>query len=360
MKTWDVVVAGAGPAGATAAHILARDGHQVLFADGASDAVKAGEAIPGAAVRLLRALALERAVLETPHSTIGGNLSVWNSDTPTNTDFICSPDGPGFRLDRLRFDIELRKAAARSGAVFLPQNLTKLARDPTCWTLLFANGMTARARWLIDATGRRAWIARRAGARLLRDTALVALYATAAPNSGIEVDRTIIEAVRNGWWYAARLPTGESIAGLHMAPSDARRMIGDPAAFRDALNETSFIRHLFDRARSFGSLRVFAARGTYLDVCHGSSWVACGDAAISFDPLSGQGIFSALHGGMAAARTVQCAEKGDESALRTYAQQRRAIREIYRIRVTDAYRQENRWPEAAFWSRYRSHENQFR
>ena len=56
---WDVIVAGAGPAGAVAAFALSRKGHSVLLADKISPSTcKIGEALPGAAERLLRSLDL--------------------------------------------------------------------------------------------------------------------------------------------------------------------------------------------------------------------------------------------------------------------------------------------------------------
>jgi flavin-dependent dehydrogenase len=81
---------------------------------------------------------------------------------------------------------------------------------------------------------------------------------------------------------------------------------------------------------------------------HGDGWIACGDAALSFDPCAAQGLFSALYLGMAAADATHAALRGDRAAVPAYAAQCVDIRAIYRRRVQAQYAEERRWPEADF------------
>src|SRR5690606_28820491 len=104
-----------------------------------------------------------------------------------------------------------------------------------------------------DATGRRAALARRLGARRTRGARLIALYAHAPRAPEPASTRTLIEAVRDGWWYAAWLPSGGAVAALHVRPDEAARLRADPAAWRAALAGT---RHLAAFAGlPFGPLR---------------------------------------------------------------------------------------------------------
>jgi hypothetical protein len=160
----------------------------------------------------------------------------------------------------------------------------------------------------------------------------------------------LIEAVPQGWWYAARLPGGAPVAGLHVGPEDARRLATDAAAWRTALAGT---RHVAERflPSLFGSLLPpLDAGGSRLDRLAGEGWIACGDAALAFDPVSGQGILAALHGGIMAARGVLGALGGDPGAVPAYGNQMERVRRAYEVQWTEAYRDEQRWPGEAFWA----------
>ena len=109
---WDAVIAGSGPAGAVAAYVLAQSGKQVLLVDRIdSSRHKVGEELPGAATRLLRSLHLHPPELSGVHTKIVGSLSSWETNALVVTDALHNPDGPSWRLDRLRSDDDLREAA---------------------------------------------------------------------------------------------------------------------------------------------------------------------------------------------------------------------------------------------------------
>lgn len=348
---WDAIVGGAGPAGAVATYMLARNRRRVLLCDAIGpEGHKVGEALPGAALRLLRAMDLPLPCPEGPHMRIGGNLFAWSSDELWATDFIHDPDGPGWRLDRLRFDEDLRAAAVSAGATFRPARVRDIAREDDGWRLRLDDGATESARWVIDATGRRAALARRLGARRRRDAAQIALYALGSPAAELRLSRTVIEAVPRGWWYAARLPSGAVLAGLHVRPREAARLLADPDAWHRALAETRHVGPMLATTVFDRPLRVLEACGARLDRFGGDGWIACGDAALSFDPISGQGIFSALHGGMTAGRVPAAALDGDDTAFEAYAARLEKIREVYRAHTRSIYRDESRWATEPFWA----------
>jgi flavin-dependent dehydrogenase len=346
---WDAIIAGAGPAGAVVAHELARRGHRVLLTDDVDPAApKIGEALPGAAVRLLRSIGLPAPSPDGPHLPVMGNLSSWDCDQLVASDFIRDPDGPGWRLDRASFDAELRAAAVRAGADFHSARVTDVARKDLKWNIRFKNGGTEPARWIVDATGRRASIARRLGARRLRDAPLVGVYARGTPATDLPLNRTVIEATPRGWWYAARLPSGMALAGFHTHRRDAMRLLADPEAWRDALADTRHVGRML-AGTSFERPRSLEAGGARLDRYSGNEWIACGDAALSFDPISGQGIFSALYGGLKAGSAIDDALTGARTSQREYSKRLDKIRQVYAVRRRAVYQGERRW-SGPFWS----------
>jgi flavin-dependent dehydrogenase len=348
---WDAIIAGAGPAGAVSAHVLARAGHRVLIVDRMSPVpYKIGEALPGATIRLLRSHCLPVPDNNGPHTQIGGNLTSWNVDDLVSTDFLCDPYGYGWRLERARFDSDLRECAIRSGALLKAEQVTAMARRDKLWQVSLGNGEIESARWLIDATGRRAFLAHRLGANRFVDTRLTAIYAVGGAKQQIYLDRTVVEAVPQGWWYAARLPSGALLAGLHLRPQDAAQLARNRSLWRQAFAETSHIARLFPESAFRDELHVFDASGSRLNHLVGDAWIACGDAALSFDPLSGQGLFSAIHGGTMAARSVSSALQGISHSMVGYVEQLEHIWQIYTRRLRELYRNESRWQSQAFWS----------
>ena len=81
-------------------------------------------------------------------------------------------------------------------------------------------------------------------------------------------------------------------------------------------------------------------------------WLAVGDAASRFDPLSSQGIVKALRSGIFASYAIgDWLIQGDDSGLQRY---RRYVTEEFRnyseMRAK-YYCQEQRWPASQFWLR---------
>lgn len=345
-------MAGAGPSGAVAAHRLARAGRTVLLVEPhalAGGPMKPGEALAGVAVRVLRACGLPTPDANPVHRPIGGNVSLWGSDVPIHRDFMTEPDGPGWRLDRRAFEADLLDAARTAGATVEARQFQGAEREGDAWRVTL-DGEDVTARWLIDATGRRAFVARKLGAERRRGQPLVALIGYGAGNDAYRNERNLIEATPYGWWYAALQPDLRPVFMLHTRPNGAGpNGFGRLERWQAALAATTLIASAFPEPVIDG-LRGYEACGAWLKPVFGDGWIACGDAALSFDPCSGQGLLSALQDGMAAAAAVDAALAGDRSSLSAYAARIDNSRAVYCTQLRAHYAAETRWPQAAFWS----------
>src|SRR5205823_2883215 len=67
-------------------------------------------------------------------------------------------------------------------------------------------------------------------------------------------------------------------------------------------------------------IRPFAAMTSRYGLDHGRNWLLVGDAAMTWDPLSGQGICKALESGIRAAQAIDRALDGNNEGLDDYAQ----------------------------------------
>jgi flavin-dependent dehydrogenase len=100
--------------------------------------------------------------------------------------------------------------------------------------------------------------------------------------------------------------------------------------------------------RADGSERApvaLAASTSRLSQVAGAGWCAAGDAAATHDPLSAQGIVSALMSGRAAA---EAALSGDTSSYARSADEAFSSYLATRQRV---YADNQRWPNSQFWRR---------
>ena len=367
----DVVAIGAGPAGAIATLTLAQSGRSVLLIDDlpspASEIQKIGESLIGAARPLLRNLGLLPLVEAGPHLPCYGNRSAWGSKQLIETDFIRDPHGPGWHLDRGQFDAALRQAAVAAGAQWRSARLRTATWNEGKWQIQLADG-EVQARWSIDATGRRAVLARSQGAVRQRDDDLVALYVWVKDCQRHTDSRTLVESTADGWWYTARLPNGFRVVALHVDAEEAVAIRHQAGAWQDCLSRTVHLHPLLAEENAKGSasakplllavaalkptdLNVMEACGARLDRFYGSGWLATGDASLSFDPLSSQGIFNALYTGMKAGQTVQAALNGQFIALTAYADRLEQIRAAYLRHHRLFYQSEHRWRDRAFWSK---------
>jgi len=340
LSSYDVLIAGAGPAGAVAAALLARSGRRTLLVDRFDDDDhKVGECLPGPAVQLLRRLGLPSPDEDGPHERIAGVRSFWG-DEVSRQDGFNDPGGGAWRLDRRRFDHDLRTTAVDHGVSLLQDFIEDASHGTSGWRLTTATGAVLHAATVVDATGRRARIARRIGARQQADETVVAVWGVGERCTDKHSTQTLIETGGDGWWYGAFLPMGEPIAVYHCAPSMAASLSRNPHSWRDLLAETRLLAKALPVAlfRSL-ALRCSDARGLVLDAACGNGWFACGDAAISFNPLSSQGLFNSL---ATAAMVAKSVLEHDQAAARAHYQTHiDRVRGTYRAHMKELERRRN-------------------
>jgi flavin-dependent dehydrogenase len=345
------MVAGGGPAGAIAALTLAQAGRSVLLVDDVQPKCrKVGESLPGVVRPLLRSLGLLALVENGPHLPCYGNLSAWGTDELIMADSIHDPHGAGWHLDRPRFDADLREAAQAAGAVWQCDRMQKIVPIDSGWQV-YLKDSEVRTHWLIDATGRGAKFARSQGAVRERDHSLVAVCTwCSAPDNDTDT-RTYTESIADGWFYTARLPDKTRVVVLHVNAEDAASICRVPEVFGMYVARSLHIRHLLAELALEDTLYLVEACGARLNRFAGNNWLATGDAALSFDPISSQGIFNALYTGMKAGQAVRDALTGRPEAIKAYVNQLEGIRAAYSRHCRSVYQLEQRWLHRSFWAR---------
>jgi flavin-dependent dehydrogenase len=358
----EVLVVGAGPAGATAALNLAPTRSVILAERQPETAQRIGESVPPVVGRLLADMGLLESFLEEGHAPCYGNRSVWGGDLPAETDFLRDPDGHGWHLNRARFEAWLRQAAVARGATLLApaavKDVKQVERAGGRWRVLFATPTgpeTVEADVLIDAGGRSASLASRLGARRrILDRLVCGWLYGRAETRGRGCGLTYIEAAENGWWYTAPLPGDRRVLAFH---TDADLPSARVARDRDTLLACAHTHHELSAVLGESGFMAddesgfTAAHSALLEPCAGPSWIAAGDAALSFDPLSSQGLLNALFTGLASAETADRHLRGFRDAFDEYTQTIDGICKAYVSHLKSWYQTETRWPNSPFWRR---------
>lgn len=347
---YDVVIAGGGIAGASAAITLARAGWRVALVARAGVIVETGETLPGLARPLLEFLgAWER------FSTLGSlplrqSHSLWGQAQRSRHP-ILSPYGEDWVVPKGRLVGMLRELAARAGAAMLDDEITQVGRSGdrsgrATFELQLARNGALSSQTLIDATGRSARVARMLGAR--RNTwdrlAAVVWHAGHADNEP-RVGHTAVSSHDAGWWYAARLPEGGFSVTNYYYPS--REENSAAALRRWSRDEVPFV----DPEAVRDSPIYLSAASSCLSQASGRHWAAVGDAACAFDPLSAAGIVTALRTSLRAAAAIALDLEGDATALHEYGLMVNNLVSEYARRRQMIYASAHPLGGSGFWER---------
>jgi geranylgeranyl reductase len=317
LETFDVVVVGGGPAGATAANEMAKQGHSVLLLDRAGRIKPCGGAIPPRAIKdfaipdhLLVAKARSARMIAPSNHKV---------DIPIDNGFVGM-------VDRAEFDEWLRVRAAESGAVRRIGTFDKITRDADGVSVVHytaresaqrgeGSPASVRARSIIGADGAKSQVARQT-VDCAQDTEYVFAYheivkAPAIKPPGYDGTRCDVyyQGVLSPDFYGWVFPHGET---LSIGTGSADKGF----SLRSAVGQ---LRHV----AGLGDVEVLRREGAPLPMKPLKRWdngrdvVLAGDAAGVVAPASGEGIYYAMLGGQLAANAAhQLLVTGDVKSLK--------------------------------------------
>ncbi len=299
-QTFDVIVVGGGPCGATAADDLARRGRKVALLDRAGRIKPCGGAIPP---RLMRDFAI-------PESLIVARARCARIIAPSARE-VDMPIENGFvgMVDREVFDEWLRERAVQSGATRLTGTFESIARDSDGTALVVyrppgadrdSHPVRLRAKSVIGADGANSAVARQAIPRSGKAKNVFAYHEIIrAPVAGFDGARCDIyyQGRLSPDFYAWIFPHGDTAS---IGVGSAEKGFSLRGAVKALRAQTGL--EGCETIRREGAPIPLRPRRRW---DNGRDIVLAGDAAGVVAPASGEGIYYAMCGGRIAADAVE-------------------------------------------------------
>lgn len=312
IESFDAVVVGGGPAGATAAHELAAQGYTVLLLDRAGRTKPCGGAIPP---RLIRDFAI-------PDHLLVAKVTSARMVAPSDRR-VDIPIENGFvgMVDREAFDPWLRERAVTQGAQLRAGLFDKLDRDAdgqalVCYTLRDGSErpVQVRARIVIGADGATSEVARQAVPGACKMRYVFAYHeiirSPRAPHASFDASRcdVVYRGKLSPDFYSWVFPHGDTTS---VGSGSAQKGFSLRGAV-SALRQTAGLEG--ETLRREGAPIPIKPLPRW---DNGKDVLLAGDAAGVVAPASGEGIYYAMFGGQLAAQAAhEFLQSGDVRALK--------------------------------------------
>lgn len=327
----DVLVIGGGPAGSTAATLLAEKGHRVTLLEKAHHPrFHIGESLLPANLPLFEKLGVRAEIEAIGMQKWGAEfVSPWHEHRQT-FEFADAWDKSmplAYQVRRSEFDEILIRNAARKGAdviegcrvrevEFLPNDAGALVRAEHD----DGRNETWQCRFLIDASGRDTFLGNRFKAKQRNprhnSSALYGHFSGAQRNTGNKEGHISLFWFEHGWFWFIPLADGATSVGAVIWPTCLKTRRTPVREFFLGLIATCPA--LAARLKDAELVSDVDATGNFSYSCdrsHGANYLLLGDAYAFIDPVFSSGVMLAMNSAFAGAEAVDtCLRQPDQAA----------------------------------------------
>lgn len=354
----DVLIVGGGPAGASAALSILKFSDLSVTVVEQSDLniQRIGEQVSSSIFDLLHYLGLDKSDFGDDCFLPGySSNAAWGSSQISERHSISSTHIDSYQINRSTFDLTLLSKASDMGAVILPDaRCTAYQPQEEGWRVNINHQTEGKfivnARYLIDATGRQSHLARHLEANITKDDELVAVGAFLEFEEEQDLAQDFfLETVEDGWWYYAVLPEKKIVLSLFTDADNAKKkQINKIENWTALLLATVHVKHKVSGTVAFEKPWVKNAYSHFTDSTKIKNFIAIGDAACSFDPISSMGIGFAMSSACNGALAIINQDE-DANSINGYNESLKKIYDDYISTKSQYYKEEKRWPDAEFW-----------
>lgn len=360
IKHTDVLIVGGGPSGASAAiSLLNYSSCSVTLVEQSDfNITRVGEHVSASIFNLIDYLKLKKDDFE-PDSFMPSyaGKAYWGSDNVSSINSIFTTDEATFQIDREKFDLKLIEVAAARGATIFPRTkcIEYKQLENKTWKISLSHpdkkSFIIYARYLVDASGRSSNVCRKVGASTQKYDSLIGVgLFLKQENRKFE---HILESCELGWWYTACLPDNKMVVTFFSdADIISKNKLHRLESWKANLSKTKHIKKVLQGHQALSNkLWVRNAQTQISNIKNLDRFIAIGDAAVSFDPISSMGIGFSISSAFFAAKYI--AQELNEGSQETDVFQKDLLQNFnqYQKIRTKYYKKEKRWASSAFWHR---------
>ena len=320
-ESYDVVVIGGGPAGATIATFLQRQRHRCMILESSTfPRYHIGESLIPHTYGTLDRLGLLPKLRESnfPHkySVRFVSPSGRESDPFYFSETIDGEGAQTWQVERSEFDEICLDHARENGVEVRMETKVEEVLFDGDW----ATGVRAKsrdgspyqvhARVVVDASGRRSLIGKQLGLRDsvpgLKKASLWSYYRGGKRLEGIDAGETTIFMIPEcGWFWYIPLPNDIVSVGIVASPEYLFLDSDDSeSVFLREVDKCGPLKERLSKATRTDNVRGFSELAYRNRQVTGNGWVMIGDAAVFLDPIYSSGLFLALGSAELAATSV--------------------------------------------------------
>jgi flavin-dependent dehydrogenase len=314
----DVIVAGGGPAGSTAATLLAQAGHRVLLLEkDRHPRFHIGESMLPYSEPVVERLGIDW----SRNNQFKSGALFLDEGSGQRMHFPLSAQRRTFQIERGPFDQLLFENAAKHGAQTRQQEKIIQAECGADGVGVITDRGHYRARYLIDATGRAALLGRQARTiDRIGNLGRFAVYCHFENLPDNPETRELFDAgnihvpvVDIGWIWIIPLSGRRLSVGL-VVQTDQPRDCDVETLYRRYVEQSPSLQRLLEGAHAFAPIRTEADFSYLNRRRHGQRFACCGDAAGFLDPVFSSGVFLAFTSAARVADRVDLALKAGTEA----------------------------------------------
>lgn len=363
----DVIVIGGGPAGSTAASMLAKHGKSVVLLERERfPREHVGESLLPASLPVLEELGVYQRVKAAGFLPKYGATMIWGEDNvpwtwrfeETNSKYSHS-----YQVNRAEFDHILLKRAEELGVqVYQESSVIAVETNSNLKKVKYINNLglkkEAEAEFIVDASGQSALLSKSNGYQNydedFRNLAVYGYFDGAKRIPSPNENNIFIESYKDGWMWNIPLKEGVASVGAVVDSEFGIERLKALDAEDFLLEQISQCTDMFSLLKdsSFRSKATVLRDWSYTsEKMAGDGWVMAGDAACFIDPLFSSGVHLAMMSGVLAASYANTFFEDKELALGSASEYERLFRvEYLHFReLALLFYSSNRTVESYFW-----------